>query len=81
MKSFHLTIARVNGPLFDAEAVSVTVPGSEGEFTVLAGHEPLISPLRAGSISVRRADEEIESFEVQERGTLEVSGNRVSILL
>ena len=35
------------------EADMVTVPGSEGEFGVLAGHMPLISTLRPGVIDIR----------------------------
>jgi F-type H+-transporting ATPase subunit epsilon len=39
--------------LVSDEAEMVTVPGSEGEFGVLAGHMPLISTLRPGVIDVR----------------------------
>ena len=79
-KTFHLMIARVDGPLFDAPAVSVTVPGAEGDMTVLTEHEAFISPLRAGSIIVRRADGEAESFECP-AGTIEIGESQVSILL
>lgn len=34
----------------------VTVPGSEGDFGVLAGHAPVISTLRPGFIDVQGAD-------------------------
>lgn len=80
MKTFHLTIARVDGPVYDAEAVSVTAPGSEGEFTVLAAHEPFVSALVSGTITVRRGDETVESFE-SDGGTIEVGKDAVSILL
>lgn len=78
--TFHLTIARVDGPVYDADAMSVTVPGTEGDLTVLAHHEPIITPLKKGVIVVKRDDGELESFEV-ESGTIEVSNNRVSILI
>ena len=45
-KLLKLTIARVDGPLFDGEVVSVTVPGASGEMTLLAEHAALISPLK-----------------------------------
>jgi len=76
----HLTITRVDGPLFDGEAVSVTVPGVEGELTVLARHEAFISPLRPGTVTVRTPDGEAHAFEV-ESGTIEVSNNQATILL
>ncbi len=80
MKTFHLMIAKVNGPLYDAPAVSVTVPGAEGEMTVLAEHEALISPLKNGVITVRNADDETETFAC-DSGTVEIGENEVSILL
>lgn len=79
-KTFHLTIARVDGPLFDDVAISVTVPGIAGVMTVLAGHEPLISPLASGMITVTRADGSRESFDA-EGGTMEVGAHGVSLLL
>lgn len=79
-KTFHLTIARVDGPVFDADAVSVMVPGKEGDMTIMANHEPLISPLKAGTITIRQTDNETESIETT-GGTLEVSSNHVSILI
>ena len=39
--------------LVSDEAEMVTVPGSEGDFGVLAGHMPLISTLRPGVIDIR----------------------------
>ncbi|HEY6579451.1 MAG TPA: F0F1 ATP synthase subunit epsilon [Rhizomicrobium sp.] len=39
--------------LLSDEADMVTVPGSEGDFGVLAGHMPLISTLRPGVIDIR----------------------------
>jgi len=53
--TMKLTIAKVDQNLFDGEAESVTLPGAEGEMTVLAHHEPLITTLKKGSITVRAA--------------------------
>ncbi|HEX3665096.1 MAG TPA: F0F1 ATP synthase subunit epsilon [Rhizomicrobium sp.] len=39
--------------LISDEADMVTVPGSEGDFGVLAGHMPLISTLRPGVIDIK----------------------------
>lgn len=80
MESFHLTIASVGETLFDGEAVSATFPGSDGEFTVLAKHEPLISTLKKGSITVRGAGGEARRFD-NDNGILECSKNTVTVLL
>lgn len=39
--------------LYSDEADMVTVPGREGDFAVLAGHEPFISIIRTGLINVK----------------------------
>jgi F-type H+-transporting ATPase subunit epsilon len=41
--------------LMSDEAEMVTVPGSDGDFGVLAGHMPLISTLRPGLVSIQAA--------------------------
>ena len=38
--------------LMSAEVEQVTVPGTEGEFTVLARHAPLLSTVRPGVLAV-----------------------------
>lgn len=42
--------------LLSTEAEMVIVPGSEGDFGVLAGHAPVMSTLRTGVIEVSGAD-------------------------
>jgi F-type H+-transporting ATPase subunit epsilon len=39
--------------LVSAEAEMITIPGSEGEMGVMAGHAPVISTLRPGIITVQ----------------------------
>jgi F-type H+-transporting ATPase subunit epsilon len=75
----HLTITRINEPLFDGEAISVIVPGSDGVLTVLSHHEPFISILKSGKIRVKTTAE-VKEFEI-ENGILEVSNNQATILL
>ncbi len=79
-KTLQLNIARIDGSLFTGEVVSVTVPGSEGEMTLLADHTPLMSVLRAGTLLIKKADGSTEEFPVT-AGTIEVSKNTVTILL
>lgn len=79
-KSLRVTIASVGEQLFDDEAISVLVPGSEGEMQVLANHEPFITTLKQGKIVVEDTKEKKQEFEV-EGGVLEVSANRATILV
>jgi F-type H+-transporting ATPase subunit epsilon len=79
-KLLKLTISRVHGPVFDGEVVSVTVPGLAGEMTILAQHSSLISPLKKGTITLKKTDGNTEMIEA-ESGTLEISYNHATILL
>jgi F-type H+-transporting ATPase subunit epsilon len=79
-KTLQLNIALVNGSLFTGEVVSVTVPGSEGDMTLLADHTALVSVLRPGTLRIKKEDGTTEEFPVTS-GTLEVSKNQVTILL
>lgn len=79
-KTFHLIITAVSGAKFDGEAVSVTVPGSAGEMTLLAGHEPLVSTLQQGTITARGVGAGEQDIDIQ-GGVIECVGNLVTVLL
>ena len=86
--TFHLVIASVGETRFDGPTTSATVPGSDGELTVLAHHEPFVTTLKAGKITVREPSVPSEGGSVSggkefaiESGVLEVSGNRAVVLL
>lgn len=79
-RTFHLTIAKVGDNLFDGEALSVSLPGADGEFTVLAGHEAFVTPLRAGNALIKTPAGEEISVPV-DNGVAEVSGNQATVLL
>ena len=74
----HLRIATLERTVFDEDVDSITLPGSEGEFTVLKNHIPLITALALGEIIVRRGGEEF-SMTVS-GGMTEVQPDRVLVL-
>jgi F-type H+-transporting ATPase subunit epsilon len=75
----RIVIAKVDENLYDGEAASVTLPGAEGEMTVLPGHEPLITTLKQGSITVRHAEGE-QTFHIN-GGVLEVRHDGATVIL
>ena len=79
MKTFHLTIAKVGENLFDGEALSASLPGSEGVFQVLADHEACVSELREGVARVVSGDSVLE-FPIT-KGIAEISRNQATVLL
>jgi len=56
MELLKLEIVTPNGLIFDGEVKQVDLPGSEGEFGVLAGHAALVSLLDTGVIVITKED-------------------------
>ena len=52
MATFHFDLVSPEKLLFSGEVDQVDVPGSEGDFGVLAGHAPNVSALRPGIMIV-----------------------------
>lgn len=80
-KTFHLTVARVGENLFDGEALSVVLPGAEGTFTVLAGHEAFVTPLKEGPVRIVDAEGKAHELTLTAPGVAEVSLNQATVLL
>ncbi len=79
MKTFALSIARLDKEVFSGEAVSVTVPAETGEMTLLADHTAIIAKLKPGRITVKGKDDTKE-FDAPS-GALEFSNNKANIIL
>jgi F-type H+-transporting ATPase subunit epsilon len=56
MELMKLEIVTPEGVIFDDEVKQVTIPGSEGEFGVLAGHASVVSLLDTGVMVIERKD-------------------------
>jgi len=56
MELMKLEIITPDGLIFNGDVTQVNLPGSEGEFGVLAGHATLVSLLETGVIVYDRAD-------------------------
>lgn len=80
MPKITLTVAKVGESLFEGEAISITVPGSAGEMTVLASHEPIVSTLSRGEIRIR-TESGIDVRHMIEGGVIEANKSRVVVLL
>ena len=57
MATFRFELTSPERRVFADEVEHVVVPGSEGEFGVLAGHAPLVAMLRPGILSIIGANE------------------------
>src|SRR5207237_4446290 len=54
MATFRFDLVSPEKLLFSGEVEQVDVPGSEGDFGVLAGHAPLIAMMRPGILTMYR---------------------------
>ncbi len=80
MDTLKLEILTPNGLIFDGEAVSVTLPGEEGEFGVLANHSSLSTLLEAGVIDIEKEDKSVESILIN-WGVVNVDEEKVIVLV
>ena len=89
-----LEIVSPEATLFKGEIISVSVPGTDGEFQMLNNHAPIVSLLTKGNVKVhgfnlKIAKENLSKFDkVDENtywlpissGTIELKDNKVIIL-
>jgi F-type H+-transporting ATPase subunit epsilon len=77
--TFKFELVTPERMVISQDASQVVVPGVEGEFTVLAGHAPVISALRPGVVNATLGDgRKVRAF-VKE-GFAEVDADRLTIL-
>jgi F-type H+-transporting ATPase subunit epsilon len=55
MAAFHLEIVSPEKLVFSGEVEAVAVPGTEGDFTVLKDHAPLIAMMKPGVVVIEEA--------------------------
>lgn len=65
--------------LISEDVDMVVVPGTEGDFGVLAGHQPTISTVRPGILEVQSAGAESRRIFVN-GGFAEVTGDRCAVM-
>jgi F-type H+-transporting ATPase subunit epsilon len=76
--TFNFELVTPERLLLSGEAEQVVVPGAEGDFSVLAGHAPVISALRPGIIDITMADGKRRVF--VKKGVAEADPERLTIL-
>jgi F-type H+-transporting ATPase subunit epsilon len=78
MATFHFDLVSPEKMAFSGEVDQVDIPGSEGDFGVLAGHAPVVAGVRPGIITVFAGDTH-EKFIVL-GGVAEVSEKGLTVL-
>lgn len=80
MDKLKLEILTPNGVIYNGEALSVTLPGEEGEFGVLAEHSSLTTLLEAGVVDIEKEDKSVESILIN-WGVVQVDEKKVIVLV
>ncbi|MEA3522622.1 MAG: ATP synthase F1 subunit epsilon [Campylobacterota bacterium] len=80
METLKLEVITPSGAIFDGAALSVTLPGDEGEFGVLPHHATLTTLLKAGVIDIEKEDKTVESVVVN-WGVVQVDEKKVVVLV
>jgi F-type H+-transporting ATPase subunit epsilon len=76
---FTLEIVTPEKMAFSGNVEEVTIPGTEGEFGVLRGHEALLSSVDIGQLSFTRNSK--KTLYAVNTGYAEVTGSKVTILI
>lgn len=77
-ETFKFELVSPERLLMSEDVVHVVVPGSEGDFMVLADHAPVLSTLRPGVLDVKSPDQDKRIF--VKAGVVEVDQNRCTVL-
>ena len=76
----EVRVLKIQESLFSGKAVSITAPGITGDLQILSGHEPLITVLKAGVITIRDKEGKDHAFDI-EHGYLEVTAEQATVML
>ena len=77
--SLELTIVTPEGQAYHGEVEWVVLPGVEGEFGVLAGHEPFLSALKSGALELSAGG--AKRLAAVSRGYAEIHGDKVTVMV
>ena len=79
MNTYKLVVSTPDGSVFDDEATTLVVRGTEGELAVMAGHIPFITAVKPGKCKIVLADDS-EKTAIIGGGILTVQGDKTTLL-
>lgn len=80
MKSFRVNIVTPERVVWQADAVSIILPGSLGYLGIWADHAPLVSGLEPGVVTIRLDESGTTRYLACSGGFIEVSRNVVNVM-
>lgn len=80
MADLHFELVTPEKLVLSEDVHMVVVPGTEGDFAVLAGHAPFMSVVRAGELQVYSAPNSVSARIQLDGGFAEVSTKGLTVL-
>ncbi len=80
MDKFKLEFVTPEKQIMSDDVEQVILPGSEGEFTILANHSPIISSLRPGFIKIFNGDNDNSFDYFVTEGFVDMRSSELTIL-
>lgn len=78
MKQLHLSIVSPEKTIYNGEVASVTLPGTNGVFSILRHHAPIVSSLKEGTVSYVTTEGEAHTLDIHS-GFVEMSNGEASV--
>ena len=78
MATIQFDLVSPERKLASLEASEIQIPGSDGDFTAMAGHAPVLTTLKPGLLSVKVGNDLMEY--IVTGGFVEISGSNASVL-
>lgn len=74
----QVNIVAADHPVWHGTATAVTIPASEGGMGILPDHEPILTVIKGGTVSVTDPDGQRHVFEVTD-GFISFDSNRLTV--
>ncbi|MFJ5964308.1 MULTISPECIES: F0F1 ATP synthase subunit epsilon [unclassified Bacillus (in: firmicutes)] len=78
MKTIQVNIVTPDGPVYQADVEMVSVRAESGELGILAGHIPMVAPLKIGAVRLKNGNS--TELVAVSGGFIEVRPDKVTIL-
>ena len=76
--TMQVNIVAADHPVWAGEATSVTIPASEGGMGILPNHEPVLTLIQQGKVTVVEPDGDLHMFEVTD-GFISFDSNTLTV--
>ncbi len=80
VNAFPFRLVSPEAEIVNAPATFVSVPGTEGDMGIYAGHMPVISGLRVGSVTVTLAGQDTATTYQIENGFVDINGASCTLI-